>query len=150
MRSITLLTSALVMCTLKLTLGNTCGGNCPTDSCTSCPCGTTPSFTNIGQACAQYAQWSQSCCLCIVGYASNGNLNAAYYNVGNRTYDVGLWQIGQHNWPSCSNGSAPCSFTANLNCAIKMFQFGGNTWKNWGSCADCVICGDCPDCCIAG
>ena len=127
------------MCTTN-TNGNKCGGNCPSDTCPSCPCGTTRSFTNIAAACALYTVWSQSCCECIVNYESDGNLNAMFYNVVPKTYHVGLWQIGQNNWASCNNGSAPCSETANLNCAIKMFQYGGNSWKNWPSCSDCAEC----------
>ncbi len=111
-------------------------------TCRGCPCGVSPSYTNVAEACALCSVWTQSGCqaVCVVNYERAGNLNQMYYNRVPRTYDVGLLQIGQNNWASCHNGSAPCSLTANFNCAIKMFQFGGNSCKNWPSCSDCAEC----------
>ena len=45
------------------------------------------------------------------------------------SYDIGLWQINDMNWASCSGGKAPCDPNTNLNCAKKVFGWGGNTWK---------------------
>ena len=36
-----------------------CGGNCP-GGCTSCPCGTSPSFQSISAWCAKFTGWSQA------------------------------------------------------------------------------------------
>ncbi len=140
MRSVLLVIGALLMCPIRPTSGNTCGGNCGSDTCPSCPCGIIHSYTNITNACALTAGWSQDCCECIVKYESGCNLNAQNYMLKARTYQIGLWQIDQNNWASCNNGSAPCSLSANLNCAIKMFQNGGNTWTNWPSCRNCDGC----------
>jgi hypothetical protein len=48
-------------------------------------------------------------------YESGNNANAMNQNTDG-TFDVGLWQINQYNWGSCSGGSAPCSASANLEC----------------------------------
>ena len=140
MRSILLMVCALVICTIKVTVENTCGGNCPSGTCTSCPCGTTPSNTSISAACSQYQGWSQDCCECIVLSGSGGNLNAMSYYLLQRAYQVGLWQINQFYWASCNNGSAPCSETANLNCALQVFQMSGDLWKNFPACGACGQC----------
>lgn len=39
----------------------TCGGNCPSGDCGSCPCGTSPNQQDIASWCSQYG-WDQSCC----------------------------------------------------------------------------------------
>ena len=44
------------------------------------------------------------------------------------------------NWASCSGGAAPCDVQNNLNCAIKVFGWGGNTWKLWSTCSKCGVC----------
>ncbi len=121
-------------------IGDMCGGNCATNDCPSCPCGTTMRYANITNVCAQYGGWSFECCACMVSLESGGDLNAANYNHSSRTYDVGLWQINQNNWPSCNGGSAPCNEVETLQCAIKQFQSGGNTWKGWSTCAECECC----------
>ena len=46
---------------------------------------------------------------------SAANANAANQNSGG-SYDVGLWQINDMNWASCSSGKAPCDPNTNLNC----------------------------------
>jgi hypothetical protein len=50
--------------------------------------------------CAQFDEWNQTECACIVRYESyGGNANAMTENDDtNRTQDVGLWQINQHHW----------------------------------------------------
>ena len=42
--------------------GSTCGGNCPSGSCTTCRCGTSKAPANIANECSKYSGWSQSCC----------------------------------------------------------------------------------------
>ena len=116
-------------------LGITCGGNCPSNDCVSCPCGTTPSPQNINYWCSQYS-WSQSCCQCIVNHESGGNANALNYNVDN-SYDVGLFQINQVNWGQCNGGNTPCDLNANLQCAIDVWQWGGNSFRYWSTAAGC-------------
>merc|ERR1712146_199284 len=48
----------------------TCGGNCPSNTCSSCDCGTSPNNVNINSYCSKYSDWSQSCCQCIVQHES--------------------------------------------------------------------------------
>lgn len=45
------------------------------------------------------------------------------------------------NWSSCSGGAAPCDASKNLECAKKVFAWGGNTWKLWSTCGACGCCG---------
>ncbi len=136
------LLALLTLCYLgvfRQVLGDTCGGNCPSNYCPSCPCGASPQYANIPVVCAYYGGWSQTCCQFIVTQESGGDFNAANYNPTSRTYDVGLWQINQNNWPSCSGGSAPCTLNSNLMCAINIFQL-NNTWQYWPTCGACECC----------
>jgi hypothetical protein len=96
---------------------STCGGNCP-GGCASCPCGTSPSSQSISTWCSKHG-WNQANCQCIMKHESGGNAHAVNQNSGG-SYDVGLWQINQQNWASCSGGGAPCDPSTNLNCAIKV------------------------------
>ena len=116
----------------------TCGGNCP-GGCNSCPCGSTRRELPSSSWCSMYSGWDQSSCECIMRHESRGNANAINMNSGG-SYDVGLWQINSFNWPHCSNGKAPCSPSANLACAIKVFKWGRNTWKFWATCGKCGVC----------
>ena len=121
------------------TTGSNCGGNCPGGNCASCPCGTTKNMQDITSWCSQYSGWNQANCRCIMTNESGGNANAVNQNYGG-SYDVGLWQINDFNWGSCSGGSAPCSPSTNLACAKKVYGWGGNTWKNWSTCSKCGCC----------
>ena len=114
---------------------DTCGGNCPSNDCSSCPCGTQPSSQDISSWCSQYS-WDQSCCECIVSHESGGNANAANLN-SNGSFEVGLFQINDLNWGQCNGGAAPCDVQSNLNCAIKVYQWGGNSFKLWSTAAGC-------------
>ena len=120
---------------------STCGGNCP-GGCDSCPCGSSSNMQDPVSWCAKYSGWSQSQCQCIIKHESGGNANAVNQNTGSEAYkwDVGLWQVNSYNWDSCSGGSAPCSPSTNLDCAIKVFQWGGNTFKLWSTCGACGAC----------
>ena len=133
----------LVLLLLGLTLytnATTCGGNCPSGKCNTCYCGSSSSYVDIASACSQYSGWSQTHCQCIAKHESGGNAHAQLHNT-NGSDDVGLWQINSSNWSSCSGGSAPCSVSANLACAKKVFGWGGNTWKYWSTCGSCGACG---------
>lgn len=142
-------------------------GNCPSNDCSSCPCGTGTSYTDIGSACRRFSGWSQSCCECIARHESGGNLHAANQNRGG-SYDVGLWQINNQNWASwyvsfvlapfirlplsffsqrtsffplhSSGGRAPCDLESNLQCAIKVWGWGGNSFRLWSTCGACGCC----------
>ena len=116
--------------------GSTCGGNCPSGTCTSCPCGEAKESYDIATECAKYSSWNQACCKCIVSHESGGNAHAAYQNTGG-SLDVGFWQVNSMNWASCSGGAAPCNIDTNRNCAIKVWQWGGNTWKLWSTAKTC-------------
>ena len=67
---------------------------------------------------------------------SGGNANAINYN-SNGSYDVGLWQINDFNWKECNQGKAPCDPYQNLNCAIKVYKWGKNSFKFWSTAAGC-------------
>ena len=117
---------------------STCGGNCP-GGCASCPCGSSSNSQSVSSWCSKYSGWKQSSCECIMKAESGGNANAVNQNSGG-SYDVGLWQINDMNWASCSGGKAPCDPSTNLNCAKKVFGWGGNTWKLWATCSKCGVC----------
>mmetsp|Transcript_6687 Transcript_6687/g.18890 ORF Transcript_6687/g.18890 Transcript_6687/m.18890 type:complete len:145 (+) Transcript_6687:45-479(+) len=114
----------------------TCGGNCPSNTCGSCPCGTSSNYVDPSSYCSMYSGWSQTCCECIANKESGGNANAMNYNT-NDSFDIGLFQINEINWDSCSGGNAPCDPKANEGCAEKVFQWGGNTWSLWSTCGLC-------------
>ena len=124
-------------------MAGTCGGNCPGGRCTTCPCGTSKNIVNAGSYCNQ-GSWSQTCCKCITSRESGANANALNYNT-NKSFDVGLFQINDFNWGSCSGGRAPCNPSTNLSCAKKVYAWGGNTWKNWSTCGGCGCCSKAMD-----
>eukprot|EP00602_Paraphysomonas_sp_CaronLab_P006671 CAMPEP_0185035316 /NCGR_PEP_ID=MMETSP1103-20130426/26496_1 /TAXON_ID=36769 /ORGANISM="Paraphysomonas bandaiensis, Strain Caron Lab Isolate" /LENGTH=78 /DNA_ID=CAMNT_0027572337 /DNA_START=229 /DNA_END=465 /DNA_ORIENTATION=- len=73
-------------------------------------------------------------------HESGGNANAMYQN-NDGSYDVGLWQIKQQYWSTCtSGGQAPCDPQYNYLCATQYYKRGGNTWKMWSSCSICGCC----------
>jgi len=84
--------------------------------------------------------WKQDQCQCIVNAESSGMANAANWDAPDATYDVGLWQINTVNWASCNGGSMPCDQTANRNCAIDVWRYGGNSFKLWSTCSKCGAC----------
>eukprot|EP00742_Colponemidia_sp_Colp-10_P014478 GILJ01016450.1.p1 GENE.GILJ01016450.1~~GILJ01016450.1.p1 ORF type:complete len:142 (-),score=19.28 GILJ01016450.1:217-642(-) len=118
---------------------DTCGGNCPSGDCPSCPCGTSPNYVDPGSACSGYSGWSQACCECIMNAESSGNANAANYN-SNGSFDVGAWQINDVNWNDCAGGNAPCDINTNMNCAVDVWNWGGQTWSLWSTCGGCGCC----------
>jgi hypothetical protein len=118
---------------------DTCGGNCP-GGCSTCPCGTTRSPQSISEWCSKWSGWHQASCECIMQHESGGNANAVNQNTGG-SLDVGLWQVNSMNWDSCSGGRPPCDPGVNLQCAQKVFAWGGNTWKLWSTCHACNVCG---------
>lgn len=125
----------VLMMILALAVADSCGGNCPSGRCPTCYCGTAKNVLDIGAWCAKYS-WNQACCKCIVSHESGGNAHAINYNTNGST-DVGLWQINTVNWNSCSGGHAPCDPNTNLQCAIKVYQWGGNTWRLWSTHSGC-------------
>ncbi len=70
--SLNMLGIIFLFCLFATTSANTCGGNCPDNSCKKCVCPTTPDIVNITELCAGY-DWDQSCCKCMATYLSNGN-----------------------------------------------------------------------------
>ena len=44
------------------------------------------------------------------------------------------------NWGQCNGGNAPCDVGVNRNCALKVYGWGGNTWKLWSTCGACGCC----------
>ncbi len=133
-----LLVSLVILVSITLASADRCGGNCPTNTCIKCPCGTKSNKVDAKTWCAKFTDWNQECCQCIVKKESRGNANAAYYNGARRGYDVGLWQINQHyNWVSCNNGNAPCDLNANLECAKKVWRAGGRSFRQWATASSC-------------
>ena len=130
----------LALITMVVCVGGTttCGGNCP-GGCNSCPCGNSSHHKSSSSWCSKFSGWKQSSCECIMEAESGGNANAVNMN-RDSSYDVGLWQINDFNWKACSGGRAPCSPDANLECAKKVFGYGGNTWKLWSTCTKCGVC----------
>ena len=114
-----------------------CGGDCP-GGCSSCPCGESSKQESISSWCAK-GSWNKANCECIMKHESGGNAHAVNQNAGG-SYDVGLWQINDQNWSSCSGGGAPCDPSTNLACAKKVYAWGGNTWKLWSTCSICGCC----------
>lgn len=116
-------------------IADLCGGNCPSDSCPKCVCGIIPHLVSINAWCAKYS-WDQRCCKCIVSHESAGNANALNFNVDD-SYDVGLFQINQCNWDKCNGGMAPCDLNENLQCAIQIYKWSGNSFELWATAAMC-------------
>ncbi len=52
----------------------TAQGNCPSNDCSSCPCGYSSSYVDIGSACSQFSGWDQGCCQCIANHESGGTV----------------------------------------------------------------------------
>ncbi len=96
----------LLALVLAIVFADTCGGNCPSGRCPSCPCGTDRAMADIGEWCGKYG-WNQACCRCIVSHESGGNSHAMLFNT-NGSYDVGFWQINDFNWNACNGGNPPC------------------------------------------
>jgi len=117
----------------------TCGGNCPSNDCTTCPCGSDKLMVNIAAACAAFSGWNQAHCQCIVQHESSGNGHAVNHNT-NGSNDVGVWQINSVNWGQCNGGSAPCTEGPNRQCAIDVWRWGGNSFKLWSTCGACGAC----------
>ena len=141
MMKIFLLIAALVACVSAA--NSKCGENClyTKGGCPDCPCGTKANKVDIAPLCKKYS-WDQKCCQCIATAESKGNANAVNYNADSKTYDVGLWQINSRNWAQCSGGKAPCDPQANLDCAIKVYNWGGKKWggangRLWATAKQC-------------
>ena len=113
-----------------------CGGNCPGGKCNSCPCGYDKNVVDGASWCNKYSGWNQACCRCIVSHESVGNGNAMNGN-SNGSLDVGLFQINSMNWGQCNGGNAPCNLDQNLNCAKKIFGWGGNSFRLWATASMC-------------
>lgn len=131
MRIVVLIALLVLACT------DTCGGNCPAGFCTNCYCGNQKNIVDIATWCAKYT-WDQNCCKCIVSHESNGNANYLFYHNFNGSYDLGLFTINSGFWNNCNSGrNPPCDPNNNLNCAIALYETGGNSFKYWGSHAAC-------------
>lgn len=133
-----LVTLLLVLVSISFVYSDRCGGNCPTNTCLTCPCGREPKYVDVNDWCSKFDKWDQACCRCIVQRESHGNANAVFYNGPSRKYDVGLWQINQYyNWDACNNGEAPCDLNANLECAKKVWRNGGRSFRQWATARGC-------------
>lgn len=120
---------------LAVAFAGNCGGNCPGGKCPSCPCGNSRRNEDAASWCAKFSGWNQACCKCIIGRESGGNANAMNFNT-NGSFDVGLWQINKVNWGACG-GNAPCNTDANFQCAKKVWEWGGRTFRLWSTAKAC-------------
>ena len=144
MFSVSKIALLLALGCLAVVLADNCGGNCPSGNCPDCKCGWNANYVDAGQACSRFSGWSQSCCRCIIEHESNGNANAQHGN-GDGSQDVGLWQINSNNWNECNGGRTPCDVNSNLECAKKIWEWGGNNWNLWATCGVCGCCGRAED-----
>ena len=126
---------------IGVAVADTCGGNCPSNDCPAgkCLCGTDRAPTDVAAYCGKFDGWSQECCKCIANAESGGNAHAENYN-DNGSFDIGLYQINDVNWNSCSGGKAPCDPETSLECAKKVWSWGSNTWRLWSTCTKCGCC----------
>ena len=127
---------AYIVALLALAAVATAQSNSTNDNCAVCG---GAMYVDAATWCAKHS-WNQACCRCVISKESGGNAHACHRN-SNGSIDAGLWQINQMNWASCSGGSAPCDPSSNLNCAIKVYNWGGRTWRLWSTCSACGCCG---------
>lgn len=106
---------------ILLAQSNTCGGNCPSNTCDKCWCETNKNMVNISDWCGKHSTWSQQCCKCIVSHESGGNAFAQRQSQNN-SVDLGLWQIPGIVWPYCSQGKPPCDAALSLKCALYLYN----------------------------
>jgi len=86
------LVTLLFLLTLQIS-SLTCGGNCPSDTCSSCWCNSTISKVSVADECKKY-NWDQKCCQCIIGKESDANQKAMSVKpVETGARKTGLWQI---------------------------------------------------------
>lgn len=85
--------SIIFLLLLVSALADSCGTNCPSGTCTSCPCGKTSNIIDVADWCSQYS-WNQNCCKCIVSRESQGNANFMNFDHYG-AFKVGLLQIQQ-------------------------------------------------------
>ena len=111
---------------------STCGGNCPGGYTLSM--WLFSNYVDIASWCSKYS-WNQKNCQCIMN-AESRNANADNEN-SDGSFDVGLWQINDYKG-KLLRGKAPCDPNTNLNCAKKVYQWGGNM-KLWSTCANAVV-----------
>ena len=79
----------LLLFVIVLVHSNTCGGNCPSNTCGDCLCGT--KIEKISSSnCSRYA-WNQNCCKCIVSKISGWNKR--YMSKAFDFLEVGLFGI---------------------------------------------------------
>jgi len=138
----------LLACLLGIATADTCGGNCPRDTCdgTTCEtyCGSTPKqYDGVAALCKDKAWFGKkpmpadfpACCQCIANIESRGNAAAMNKNKGS-SWDIGLFQINTINWADCvannnNPGAALCDPTLNAACAAKVFKGAQRTFKRW-------------------
>ena len=138
----------LLLLTLAvLAEADTCGKNCPSNKCPSCPCGTTYKIENITQMCQNYT-WSQTCCICIISQVSSASRGHMTYNDDGRgfaAFGMGVFDIWEGDLKNCGvSVSTACMgnpYGSYRSCAHSLYKLFGNTWKYWGK--EAKQCG-CP------
>jgi len=50
-----IITIFVISALLTFAFANTCGGNCPSNRCPSCPCGTSANYVNIAAQCQRHS-----------------------------------------------------------------------------------------------
>ena len=126
-----------------LTIDTTCGGNCPTGMCSSCPCGNKTNPIDVDKFCRSYSKWDFDCCKCIVEQ-QNPDFNSNFCNTVN-DYPRGHWECGflpineafmseckvKYLWQLCSE-------SAILKCSTDLYEYFHNSFEAWHqSAAEC-------------
>jgi hypothetical protein len=87
----------MLLVLLLAVLAGSCGGNCPSGSCTSCPCGSSKNIVSSStlQGYMQSAGLNTSVFLCIAQHESGLNANAM--NVNGANIVAGVFQENNNN-----------------------------------------------------
>jgi hypothetical protein len=123
-----------ILCLSKLCESVTCGGNCPSNSCSHCFCGSSQNYVAIDKYCLMSKKWNVNCCKCVFTRLTGGN---AHY-MWDTDEKYGLIGMMKIRYPlhseTCGLGSGKdlCDASVNLRCAEKIYEKEG--WNHvWWS-----------------
>lgn len=119
---------------LHISATTTCGGNCPSNTCYSCTCGSTKKI--ISPTCSGYS-WNQNCCKCIISKLSGNNEHFMTLAFG--YLNIGILGIEEKDY--CTTKNNLCGYVDNKACAYKRYVEAGNDWSYWKF--EAIACG-CP------
>lgn len=113
---------------------NTCGGNCPSNTCTSCICGTSKSPS--APDCSKYT-WDRNCCKCISTKVSQNNKHFMTQAFG--FLEIGMFGISEDDY--CTSRAYLCNHGDNTACAFEIYIESLKDWSYWDY--EATACG-CP------